>query len=281
VQKQNYKVVTGKVPALRVFMNHYCCIYKDQNDLKAGYMDPTAPITDVRVRTAMSKAINRDELNKGFFGGKGEVSYLNPFHPVREGWNGDWEKQFPTAYGYDPAAARKLLADAGFGPGNPAKVTLLLSPTPGVSSIQDVTEAIAGYWRAVGMQPELVTMDAPTVRANYQQFKLTNHMQIIGTNSTQWIGSTVFGSYLSRANGGPELPEADTVLRDVARAVDDAKRAELWTKYGNLLYKEHRFLPLFYLPVEAVADPKVVADWTFPGSISGNWTHVANVKAAK
>ena len=108
-----------------------------------------------------------------------------------------------------------------------------------------------------------------------------NHLQIIGTNSTQWIGSTVFGSFLSRANGGPELPEADAVLKQIGATVDDAKRAQLWTQYGNIIYKEHRYVPLFWLPVEAVVDPKVVGDWTFPGSISGNWTHVENIKAAK
>lgn len=280
-QKQNFKVVTGKVPALRVFMNFYCCILKDQNNPSGGYMDPSSPLTDVRVRAAVSKAINRDELNKGFFGGKGEVTYLNPFHPVREGWSEEWVKNFPQEYGFDPEGARKLLAEAGYGPSKPAKIQFLLTTTPGVSSISDVMEAMASYWRNVGIQPELVSMDAPTVRTMYQAFKLTNHATIIGTNSTQWIGSTVFGSYLSRANGGPELPEADAILKQIGATVDDAKRAQLWTEYGNIIYKEHRYVPLFWLPVEAVVDPKVVADWTFPGSISGNWTHIEAIKAVK
>ena len=80
VQKQGYKVVTGKVPALRVFMNFYCCMYKDPANLSAGYMDPSSPLTDVRVRTAISKAINRDELNKTLFAGKGETAPARPPH---------------------------------------------------------------------------------------------------------------------------------------------------------------------------------------------------------
>ena len=75
------------------------------------------PFDDVRVRKALQKAVNIDEINKTVFGGKGEVMYLDHFHPTRLGYNPNWEKRFPDAYGYDPEAAKKLLADAGYASG--------------------------------------------------------------------------------------------------------------------------------------------------------------------
>ena len=58
-------------------------------------------------------------------------------------------------------------------------------------------------------------------------------------------------------------------------------RSELWRKIGDLLYDRHLSMPLFWLPAEAVYNPKFVSDYVWPGSISGTWSHVENIKAAR
>ena len=42
----------------------------------------------------------------------------------------------------------------------------------------------------------------------------------------------------------------------------------------------HTSIPLFWLPAEVVINPEIVAEWTFPGSITGFWTHVENIRAS-
>ena len=84
---------------------------------------------DVRVRKALDKAINRDEMNKAFFAGKGEPMIVDHFHPSRAGWDPSWEQRFPEEYGYDPAKARALLAEAGYGPGKPLTTNILFNPS--------------------------------------------------------------------------------------------------------------------------------------------------------
>jgi peptide/nickel transport system substrate-binding protein len=81
---------------------------------------PGHPTADVRVRQAMNLAINRDEIVK-LLGGyaapaKGAVP---PGHP----WWGN--PKFDIKY--DPNQAKKLLAEAGYGPGKPLKVKVQIS----------------------------------------------------------------------------------------------------------------------------------------------------------
>ena len=38
---------------------------------------------------------------------------------------------------------------------------------------------------------------------------------------------------------------------------------------------------MFWLPSEVTANPKVVESWLYPGGITGAWTHLVNIKAAK
>src|SRR5262249_35104454 len=149
------KVIRGRVPALRAFMAWQCCFINFQTGEYPVF--PNSPLMDPRVRRALNKAINRDELNRAFFAGKGEPMYLNHFHPTREGWDPSWQTRFQEEYGYDPARAKALLAEAG----QPnLRTSLLVRPLPLFPGAEDVTEAVAGYWRAVGVEAQLVTMDS-------------------------------------------------------------------------------------------------------------------------
>src|SRR5206468_397514 len=54
-QGQGFKVVTGKVKALRTYLSFWCCFLKD-----GQYTSTSSPLHDVRVRKALSKAIDRN-----------------------------------------------------------------------------------------------------------------------------------------------------------------------------------------------------------------------------
>ena len=47
-----------------------------------------------------------------------------------------------------------------------------------------------------------------------------------------------------------------------------------------MTFEKHLAMPLYWLPAEVVVDPKIVGDYVFPGSISGTWTHMQNIKPA-
>lgn len=278
-EKQGMKTFRGEFPGTRVWGSFRCCFSKDP---KAATPDttpmfPDSPLMNLKVRQAMNKAINRDEMNKAFFQGKGEPMYLNHFHPTRSGWNPDWEKNFPEQYGYDPAKAKQLLAEAGL---TGFKTTMLVKPLPGVPGGQDLIEAVASYWRNIGINVSLETVDVAQANTIARQFGYSNHVTLDATGSNQWSGSTIWNSGYSHLGNGVEDPKVDAFLRQIATTTDAAKQEQLWRQAGDEAYSYFMGVLLFWLPSEAIGDPKVVANWTYPGGITGAWTHIVNIKSA-
>ncbi len=62
--------------------------------------------------------------------------------------------------------------------------------------------------------------------------------------------------------------------------VDRAERARLLREIGDHKFNEFAEIPLFWLFAEAAVNPKYVAEYTFPGVITGFFTHLEYVKLA-
>src|SRR5712692_5673485 len=83
-------------------------------------LDTKVPLVDKRVRQAMNMAINRQALADALLGGKIQPLRIHGYHPKLDSdiwpgiWNPDWDQRFEELYGYDPARARALLAQAGY-----------------------------------------------------------------------------------------------------------------------------------------------------------------------
>ncbi|MFN0072962.1 MAG: ABC transporter substrate-binding protein [Chloroflexota bacterium] len=270
------KVLKGQNAGLRTFMSFQCCFLNDIRDPAQGYKFPNSPLADVKVRQAINKSVNRDELNKAFFAGKAETMILNHFHPSRPGWSADWEKRFPDEYGYDPAKARALLSEVG----KPVSTSVHIANLPQFAGADDASEAIAGYMEKVGITVERVQMDAAQRAARQRERGWDNHLLIGGTSSWMFIGATAYTTSRGPRGGAVEDPVVDGLL-DTARAtLDDKEQADLFRQMGDAMFERHMHLPLFWLPAEIVVNPKFVSDWVFPGSITGTWTHVHNIKPA-
>ncbi len=280
-EKQGMKVVRGMYPGTRVYAAMECCALKDKDDPSKGWLYPDSPLMDVRVRRAINKSVNRDELNKSFFGGKGEVMYLNHMNPSRPGWNPDWVTRFQDAYGYDPAAARALLAQAGYGPGKPLKTNIVIQPLPGVGNGGDLSEALGGYMRAVGIEVTLLQPDTTEFTRVRRERGYSNHMTPSATGSNIWSGWTIWNSSNQALPTRVVDVAIDKLLRDLTATIDEKKRDELWRKVGDAGYDAFMNINMLWLPSEVVTNPKVVAGWVFPGDITGAYTHVWEIKAVK
>jgi ABC-type transport system substrate-binding protein len=118
---------------------------------------PGSAFHDVRVRRALNYAIDREGLCKLINGiGKPAVGLYPKGHPV-----------FGTPanqYGYDPAKAKELLREAGFGPEKPAKVKIMIS-TSGSGQMLPIpmNEFIQQNCKAVGLEVEFDVVEWGTM----------------------------------------------------------------------------------------------------------------------
>lgn len=103
-----------------------------------------APFDDVRVRRAVSHAVDRSAVIRGAMFGYGQPigTHFAPTHPAYLDLTG--------AYPYDPARARALLAEAGYPQGFQTTLSL---PPPGYA--RRGGEIIAAQLRAIGVRVQI------------------------------------------------------------------------------------------------------------------------------
>lgn len=137
---------------------------------------------DVRVRKAINLAIDRDGLVT-LLGGyavpaKGHVTPESP-------WFGN--PSFKIRH--DPAEAKRLLAEAGYGPSNPLRFTVLTAPSGG-GQMQPVAmnEFIQQSLKNVGIEMKLVVDEWETMRSRGQQGAA--HPQNKGIDGINWSWGT-------------------------------------------------------------------------------------------
>lgn len=108
------------------------------------------PFSDKNVRVALQKAINIDEVNSSYYG-YSEMQYPGLWSPALQGFSsvGEWSDELKGEYAYDPEAAKKLLADAGFADG--FDMTVAIDPMADV----DVFQLAKGYLAEVGVSMEI------------------------------------------------------------------------------------------------------------------------------
>lgn len=110
------------------------------------------PLNDPKVRQALNYAIDRKALIKGVLGGRARLTGV-AFGPQIHGWD---DSIRDSAYEYDPAKAKRLLAEAGY----PNGLTLPFeAPRGRYMKDAELAEAIAGQLAKAGVKTKLRISD--------------------------------------------------------------------------------------------------------------------------
>ena len=238
------------------------------------------PWTDRRVRQAMNMAVNRNELMDNLFKDKGSPMYVSGFAPFLEGWNPEWAKRFDQLYGYNPTKAKELLKAAGYPP-KTVQVKLLQYTEPGEAELPQVAEAVASYFNEVNIQATLEPIDVAKVRSmtRAKEMGCCIEPNIIGLRPTEeWIRT----AHYSKTNGHFFEDEfLEKKYAELSNTVDPKERERVAREIGDHLFEEFSTIPLLSIYSEVAVNPKVVADWTYPGPGAGRSTHFYLLKAAK
>ena len=193
---------------------------------------------DKRVREAIMRGINRDALVKALQ--PPEISALPLQKSMCHPWNvGCAQTTEPPAY--DPALAKKLLAEAGYP--NGFKFTL---GTWGAS--RPVAEAIAGQLRQIGVTVSLDAMALPAFVKKRAAGELTAYAVIwdnsVGAPDVENTAGFFYAVGDRNYNGDAELTELYFAGQ---KEFDPAKREEIYRKLFDKVNNERFSMPLIPL----------------------------------
>jgi peptide/nickel transport system substrate-binding protein len=111
------------------------------------------PFDNLKVRQAIRMAINKDAIIQAVYAGMGEPA-KNPLPPTIWGYN---DKVSHSTY--DPVAAKKLLAEAGFPDGFSSKLFAMPVPRPYMPDGRKVAESIQADLAKIGIKIEIVSYE--------------------------------------------------------------------------------------------------------------------------
>jgi len=231
---------------------------------------------DRRVRLAIAQAIDKEEIIKGVLLGFGKAA-TGPFPP------GSWAfdatvKDLP----YDPAAARKLLSDAGWTPGpdgwlqkegQPLEFTLMTNQGNKLRELS--SQIIQNHLARIGIRVKLKVLEWSSFIHDYIDKKDFDAVILgwsLGRDPDQYTiwhsHQTGEGQYnfISYAN-----PEVDRLLEAGRRTYDRKAREKIYKKIHRLLAEDLPYIFLYYpeaLPVihHRFQGPEVAAagiGWNF------------------
>lgn len=232
------------------------------------------------VRMAMNKALDRDQLNEAIFGGAGGrqwVATLVPDFPA--GFNSEWESSWDELYGYDPEKAKELLAEAGYPNGFSFRVPVF--PLSGVPEQPDLMAAMGGFWHEIGLTAELDAIEFSNWRNEYRG--LNTDCCIYPFRGPAAPIDTRVHFYFSaerffRAYTSDDIQENKN---KALRALNEADATTDWLKVSDEIFYEVGTIPGWTLPVSAVVDPNVVAEYIFLGPNNGNYVYLEYVKGVR
>ena len=205
-----------------------------------------APFSDVRVRQALSMAMDREFIADQIWGNTMVAGYS--FVPPGIGNYGEpayaaYKKLSPIER---EDAAKALLKAAGFGAGKPLKVELRYNMT---DNNKATVVAIADQWKQIGVETSFINTDAKTHFAHLRDggdFDLAR---------AGWIGDYSdpqnFLFLVESDNGGLNYakyknPEFDALMKKAGAEVDLAKRAEIMFDAEKIFTRDLPFIPVLY-----------------------------------
>jgi len=206
--------------------------------------DPKSPWHDRRVRLAASHAIDRQAINQaetlGFSRLTGSiVPRIFQFAVAVE----------PPAY--DPAHAKKLLAEAGYPNGFDAGD---FNPFPPYNSMG---EAIVGYLQAVGIKTRMRTMERAAFFTAWREKKLRGI--IMNITSVMGNAATRLEPYATKSGiyTYGSLPEIDDLFARQARELDLRKREALVHRMQSAMTEHVVNVPIYDLAFIWGVGPRV------------------------
>jgi peptide/nickel transport system substrate-binding protein len=218
-------------------------------------MSDVEPTNDVRVRQAIAKAIDKNEIMEAVTGGVGTVIGVMPSS------FGKWVvpvDQLPNQQ-RDVEGAKKLLAEAGYANGFSLPIRIIDK----FPWMRPAAEVVASNLSDVGISVKIDTVDLGVWQKDWREYTTPNTFN-------EWGGFTdpdllYYRHFHNRPKGGDWRrwnSEAASALLDQGRAESDQnKRLEIYKEFQQLMAEEVPSIPLFSPDSVVVMQKNVVSGY--------------------
>ncbi|EKA7107687.1 TPA: oligopeptide ABC transporter substrate-binding protein OppA [Salmonella enterica] len=216
---------------------YLCTYYYEINNQKA-------PFNDVRVRTALKLALDRDIIvNK--VKNQGDLpaySYTPPYTDGAKLVEPEWFKWSQEKRNEE---AKKLLAEAGFTADKPLTFDLLYNTS---DLHKKLAIAVASIWKKnLGANVKLENQE-------WKTFLDTRHQGTFDVARAGWCAdynepTSFLNTMLSDSSNNTahyKSPAFDKLIADTLKVTNDAQRSELYAKAEQQLDKDSAIVPVYY-----------------------------------
>lgn len=216
---------------------YLCTYYYEINNQKA-------PFTDVRVRTALKLALDRDIIvNK--VKNQGDLPAYSFTPPYTDGAKLVEPEWFGWTQEKRNEEAKKLLAEAGYTADKPLTFNLLYNTS---DLHKKLAIAAASIWKKnLGVNVKLENQE-------WKTFLDTRHQGNYDVSRAAWCAdynepTSFLNMVLSDSSNNTthyKSPAFDKIIADTLNAQDDAQRAEFYAQAEQQLDKDSAIVPVFY-----------------------------------
>ncbi len=225
-------------------------------------------LADVRVRRALLMALDRETLVKKLFEGMQPVAntWVNPLDT-------NFDKSIPEV-GYDTAAARTLLAEAGWRPGSDGicrdkdgkRLQLVFSTTAGNRLRELQEQVLQSEWKAACIDVQIKNEPPRTLFGDTLKHRTYTGMVMyawssaVGESPRRTLGSDNIPNAANNYAGANYIafndPKMDADIKIAETELEAAKRKAAWAEMQHIYADQLPALPLFFR-----ADEHVIPKW--------------------
>lgn len=202
----------------------------------------TGPLSDVRVRQAISYAIDRESLNTNINAGLGAPAN-QLFAPGHPGYCTDL-----PAYEYNPQKAKDLLAEAGY---NGEEIPLMFSQG-WIANDAIIGEAVHGMLTEVGINADLQIVEFAQFLAAYRDYSLRPGLFAPQKQNLPTLDPVLLLEHNTSAYTAHETsyknPEYDALYEQARLATDAAEKQQIVCEASKILYEDLPQIPMLHFP---------------------------------
>lgn len=216
---------------------YLCTYYYEINNQKA-------PFTDVRVRTALKLALDRDIIvNK--VKNQGDLPAYSYTPPYTDGMKLVEPEWFKWSQEKRNEEAKKLLAEAGYTADKPLTFNLLYNTS---DLHKKLAIAVASIWKKnLGANVKLENQE-------WKTFLDSRHQGTFDVARAGWCAdynepTSFLNTMLSDSSNNTahyKSPAFDKIIGDTLQVTDEAKRADLYAQSEQQLDKDSAIVPVYY-----------------------------------